>query len=156
MSGRFYEDLTVGERITHGRARTVSDADNLLFCGLTENTQPLHLDDEFARRSGFKGRVFNGIYTLGLVVGLTVPDLTEGTIVANLAYQSVQHPAPVYAGDTLSVESEVLEKRPSGSQPGRGVVRLRHTGRNQHGETVIEIERTVLFLMRPEGGPDAS
>lgn len=150
MSGRYYDELKVGERIVHGRARTVSAADNLLFCGLTQNTQPLHLDEEFARRSGFKGVLVNGIYTLGLVVGMSVPDLTEGTIVANLGYQSVRHPAPVYAGDTLSVETEVLAMRPSQSQMDRGVVHLRHTGRNQHGEPVIEVERSVLFLMRPK------
>src|SRR5690606_1700530 len=120
-------------------------SDNLLFCGLTQNTQPLHIDAEFARQAGFDGPLVNGIYTLGLVVGLTVADLTEGTIVANLGYESVRHPAPVYAGDTIQVESEVLEMRPSKSQPDRGVVRLRHTGRNQAGVVVIEVERSVLF-----------
>ncbi|MCW5877486.1 MAG: MaoC family dehydratase [Anaerolineales bacterium] len=150
MSGRYYDELKVGERILHGRARTVSAADNLLFCGLTQNTQPLHWDEGFARQSGFEGVLVNGIYTLGLVVGISVPDLTEGTIVANLGYQNVRHPAPVYAGDTLSVETAVLDMRPSQSQPDRGVVQLRHTGRNQHGKAVIEVERSVLFLMRPK------
>ncbi|MEX2160702.1 MAG: MaoC family dehydratase [Anaerolineales bacterium] len=149
MSGRYYDDLQVGERIVHGRGRTVTETDNLLFCGLTQNTQPLHLDDGFARQAGFSGRIVNGILTLGLVVGMTVPDLTEGTIVANLGYANIQHPNPVYPGDTLSVETEILEKRPSESKKDRGVVHLRHVGRNQKGEVVIELERTVMFLMRP-------
>jgi acyl dehydratase len=118
---------------------------------MTQNTQPLHLDEEFARQAGFEGRIVNGILTLGLVIGITVPDLTEGTIVANIGYQNIQHPTPVYHGDTISVESEVLEKRASESKSDRGIVRLRHLGRNQKGEVVIEVERTVMFLTRPEG-----
>lgn len=149
MPGKYYDELEVGQRIAHGRARTLTETDNVLFCGLTENTQPLHLDETFARDAGFRGRLVNGIFTLGLAVGLTVPDLTEGTIVANLGYEKVVHPAPMYAGDTLSVETEVLAKRLSESKKDRGIVQLKHTGRNQNGETVIEIERSVMFLMRP-------
>lgn len=153
MTGKYYDQLQVGDRIQHGRARTITEAENLLFSGMTQNTQPLHLDEEFARRSGFEGRIVNGILTLGLVIGITVPDLTEGTIVANLGYQNIQHPAPVYLGDTISVETEVLEKRPSESKSDRGLVRLRHEGRNQKGDVVIEVERTVMFLMAPDGSP---
>lgn len=120
----------------------------MLFSGLTMNTQPLHMDEEFARQSQFGRRIVNGIFTFGLVVGITVPDLTEGTIVANLGYEKVNHPQPVFAGDTITVETEVLEKRPSNSKPDRGVVRLRHTGRNQHGQAVVEVERAVIFLKR--------
>lgn len=149
MTGKYYEDLQPGDQIVHGRARTVTEADNLLFCGITQNTQPLHLDEVFARAAGFEGRIVNGIFTLGLVVGITVPDLTEGTIVANLGYTNILHPAPVYAGDTISVETEVLGKRPSDSKKDRGIVHLRHIGRNQRGETVIDVERVVMFLMRP-------
>jgi acyl dehydratase len=152
MSGKYYDELEIGQRITHGRARTITETDNVLFCGLTENTQPLHLDEVFAQQAGFRGRLVNGIFTLGLAVGLTVPDLTEGTIVANLGYEKVSHPAPVYAGDTLYVETEVLSKRPSESKKDRGIVQLRHIGRNQRGETVVEVERSVMFLMRPERG----
>jgi itaconyl-CoA hydratase len=149
MPGKFFEDLEVGARIRHGAARTVTETDNVLFCSLTANTQPLHLDEEFASRTPFGRRIVNGIYTLGLVVGLTVPELTEGTIVANLSYERVTHPKPVFPGDTLSVETEVLEKRPSKSKPNQGIVRLRHRGSNQKGEVVVDLERTVLFLMRP-------
>jgi itaconyl-CoA hydratase len=150
MTGRYFEELEVGQRIQHGRARTVTEADNLLFCGLTLNTQSLHLDEEFARQTEFGRRIINGIFTFGLVIGMTVPDLTDGTIVGNLSYEKVQHPAPVFAGDTISVETEVLEKRPSESKPDRGIVRLKHLGRKQNGEVVVEVERTVMFLMRPK------
>lgn len=148
MTGKYFEELQVGQRIAHRRARTVTEADNLLFCGLTMNTQPLHVDEEFARRSQFGKRIVNGIFTFGLVIGITVPDLTEGTIVANLGYEKVNHPNPVFAGDTISVESEILEKRASESKPDRGVVRIKHTGRKQSGEVVVEVERAVMFLKR--------
>ncbi|HEX9595440.1 MAG TPA: MaoC family dehydratase [Anaerolineales bacterium] len=151
MTGKYYDELQVGDILRHGRARTITEAEHLLFSGMTQNTQPLHLDEEFARQAGFEGRIVNGILTLGLVIGITVPDLTEGTIVANIGYQNIQHPTPVYHGDTISVESEVLEKRASESKSDRGIVRLRHLGRNQKGEVVIEVERTVMFLTRPEG-----
>lgn len=149
MPGKYFEDLEVGDRIRHSLARTVTEADNVLFCALTANTQPLHLNEEFAARSPFGRRIVNGIFTMGLVVGLTVSDLTEGTIVANLSYEKVTHPRPVFHGDTISVETEVLEKRPSRSRPDQGIIRLRHQGRNQQGEVVVELERTVLFLKRP-------
>ncbi|PYQ14674.1 MAG: dehydratase [Acidobacteria bacterium] len=148
MPGRYFDDLQVGERIQHRVARTVTETDNVLFCSLTANTQPLHLDEEFAAKTPFGHRIVNGIFTLGLVVGLTVSDLTEGTIVANLSYEKVAHPKPVFPGDTLSVETEVLEKRPSKSRPEQGIVRLRHFGKNQRGEVVVDLERTVLFLRR--------
>jgi itaconyl-CoA hydratase len=149
MPGRYFEDLQVGQRIRHPLGRTVTETDNVLFCSLTVNTQPLHLDEEFAAKTPFGRRIVNGIFTLGLAVGLTVADLTEGTIVANLSYEKVTHPKPVFIGDTLSVETEVLETRPSGSKPDRGIVRLRHVGKNQRGEIVVDLERTVLFLRRP-------
>jgi acyl dehydratase len=148
MPGKHFEDLEVGQHILHTRARTVTEADNVLFSGLTMNTQPLHMDEEFAKQSQFGKRIVNGIFTFGLVIGMTVADLTEGTIVANLGYEKINHPAPVFAGDTISVETEVLEKKPSNSKPDRGVVRLKHIGRNQHGETVVEVERAVMFLKR--------
>jgi acyl dehydratase len=149
VPGKYFEDLEVGDKIRHSLARTVTESDNVLFCALTANTQPLHLDEEFAARTPFRHRIVNGIFTLGLAVGLTVPDLTEGTIAANLSYEKVIHPRPVYHGDTVSVETEVLEKRPSKSKPDQGIIRLRHVGRNQKGEVVVELERTVLFLRRP-------
>ena len=149
MPGKYYEDLIVGERIEHSCGRTITEMDNVLFCALTMNDQPLHLNADFAARSPFGQRIVNGILTLGLVVGLTVSELTEGTIVANLGYERVGHPNPVFHGDTIYAATEVLEKRESRSKPDRGIVRLKHTGRKQDGTVVVEVERTVMFLRRP-------
>jgi itaconyl-CoA hydratase len=149
MPGLYYDDLEVGQRIRHSRGRTVTEMDNVLFCGLTMNTQPLHLNEDFAAHTEFGQRLVNGIFTLGLVVGLVVPDLTEGTIVANLGYERVLHPHPVFHGDTIYVDTEILEKRSSRSRANAGIVRLKHTGRKQDGTVVIEVERTALFLKRP-------
>ena len=151
MPGKYYDDLNIGLTFQHGLGRTITEADNVLFCSITMNTQPLHLNAEFASKTEFGQRVVNGILTMGLVVGLTVSDLTEGTIVANLGYERVTHPKPVFHGDTITAETEVLEMRESTSKPDRGIVRLKHRGKNQHGDVVCEIERTVLFLKRPKG-----
>jgi acyl dehydratase len=148
MPGKYFEDLDVGARFRHATGRTITEMDNTLFSALTLNTQPLHLNADFAARSQFGQRIVNGLFTLGLVVGLSVADLTEGTIVANLGFDKVTHPHPVFHGDTVYAESEVLDKRESASQPGRGIVRLRQLGRNQHGTVVLELERTVMFLKR--------
>ncbi len=150
MAGKYYDDLEVGQRIQHRLGRTITEMDNVLFSALTMNTQPLHLNEDFAGKTQFGRRIVNGIFTLGLAVGITVPDLTEGTIVANLGYESVRHPHPMFHGDTLYVETEVLEKRVSRSNPGRGIVKLKHIGRNQDGVVVIEIVRTALFLRREQ------
>lgn len=148
MTGKYFEDLEVGQRIVHGRGRTVTEMDNVLFSALTLNTQPLHLDAEFAKRTQFGQRLVHGIFTMALVVGISVPDLTEGTIVANLGYDKVISPNPVFHGDTITAETEVLEKRESASKPDRGIVRLRQIGRKQDGTVVVELERTVMFLKR--------
>jgi acyl dehydratase len=148
MSGKYFEDLIVGQRFQHPRGRTITELDNVLFSSLTMNTQPLHVDEEFAKGTTFGQRIVNGIFTLGLVVGLSVPDLTEGTIVANLGYDKIVHPNPVFHGDTIRAETEVLDKRESASKPDRGIVRLRQIGRKQTGEIVVELERTVMFLKR--------
>jgi acyl dehydratase len=150
MPGKYFEELNVGDRIFHTQGRTVTEMDNTLFCALTMNTQPLHLNEDFASRTVFGRRIVNGIFTMGLVVGLSVAELTEGTVVANLGYDNVAHPNPVFHGDTLYVETEVVEKRESRSQPDRGIIRLKHTGRKQDGTVVVELERTVLFLKKPE------
>lgn len=152
MAGKYFEELNVGDVIEHSLGRTLTEMDNVLFSALTMNTQPLHLNEDFAsKQSQFGQRIVNGIFTLGLAVGITVPELTEGTIVANLSYESVRHPHPLFHGDTLYVSSEVIEKRPSRSKPDRGIVRFRHVGRNQNGVPVIEFERTVLVLKRESG-----
>ena len=150
MAGRYFDELAPGMVIRHSLGRTITEMDNVLFSALTMNTQPLHLNEDFAQKhSPFGRRIVNGIFTLGLVVGLTVGELTEGTIVANLGYERVVHPNPLFHGDTVYVETEVLEKRPSRSAPERGIVRLKHIGRKQDGTVVVEVERTVMFLKRP-------
>jgi len=148
MPGRYYEDLEVGQHIRHSQGRTITEADNVLFCALTMNTQPLHINEDFAAQTQYGHRIVNGIFTLGLVVGLTVSDLTEGTILANLGYEKITHPNPVFHGDTIYVETDVLDKRLSQSRPNMGIVRLKHTGRKPDGTVVIEVERTVMFLRR--------
>ncbi len=148
MPGKYYEDLDVGARFKHAVGRTVTEMDNVLFCALTMNTQPLHLNEDYASQTQFGQRLVNGIFTMGLVVGLSVADVTEGTIVANLGYDKVLHPRPVFHGDTSYAETEVLEKRESRSNPDRGIVRLKQTGRNQNGVVVVELERTAIFLKR--------
>jgi acyl dehydratase len=155
VSGKYYEDLEVGDRFRHALGRTITEADNVLFCALTMNTQPLHLNEDLASKGEFGRRIVNGIFTLGLAVGLSVTELTEGTIIANLGYEKVVHPKPVFHGDTLYVETEVLDKRLSKSRSDSGIVRLRQVGRNQDGAVVIEFERSALFLRRP-GKPEGS
>ena len=148
MTGKYYEELEVGQRIKHAAGRTVTEMDNILFSSMTMNTQPLHLDEHFAAQTQFGQRIVNGIFTLGLVVGITVSELTEGTIVANLGYERVGHPNPLFHGDTVYVETEVLDKRESKSRPDGGIVRLKHTGQKADGTIVIEVERSVMFLKR--------
>lgn len=148
MPGKFYEDLEVGQTIRHAQGRTITEMDNILFCALTMNTQPLHLNEDFASHTQFGQRIVNGMFTMGLVVGITVSELTEGTIVANLGYDHVVHPNPVFHGDTIYVETEVLEKRDSASRPDRGIVRLKHIGKKPDGTVVCELERTVMWMKR--------
>ncbi len=151
MPGKYYEELEVGARFRHSLGRTVTEMDNVLFCALTMNDQPLHVNADYAAQTQFGQRVVNGIFTLGLVVGLSVGDLTEGTIIANLGFDRVVQPNPVFHGDTIYAESEVLEKRESKSRPDCGIVRLKHIGRKQDGTVVIELERAALFMKRPAG-----
>ncbi|PJF22112.1 MAG: dehydratase [Phototrophicales bacterium] len=148
MSGKYFEELEVGQIIKHTTGRTLTEMDNVLFSSLTMNTQPLHLDEHFASQTQFGQRIVNGIFTMGVVIGITVPELTAGTIVANLGYENVVHPHPLFHGDTIYVETEVIAKRESKSRPNQGIVTLKHIGRNQHGDVCIEVTRSVLFLKR--------
>lgn len=150
MAGKYFDELEAGQVIRHTLGRTLTEMDNVLFSALTMNTQPLHLNEDFASKTPFGQRIVNGIFTLGLVVGISVGELTEGTIVANLGYEAVNHPHPLFHGDTLYVETRVLEKRESRSRPDAGVVKLWHGGRNQNGVLCIEVVRSVLFLKKPE------
>ena len=149
MSGRWFEELEVGTVVRHPVTRTITESDNVLFSCLTMNPQPLHLDEEFAARTEFGRRLVNSIFTLGLLVGLTVHDLTLGTTVANLGFSTVQFPRPMFHGDTLRAETEVLEARASRSRPNAGVVVFEHRGSNQDGELTVRCRRQALMLRRP-------
>jgi acyl dehydratase len=145
MTGRFFEELSEGEVIHHSLTRTLSEMDNILFNSLTMNTQPLHMDEHFAQ---FGQRIVNGIFTLGLVVGITVNELTAGTIVANLGYESINHPHPLFHGDTIHVTTHILEKRLSSSNPSRGIIKMQHFGYNQDQIICVEVTRSALFLRK--------
>lgn len=149
MAGKYFDELEVGMKFKHSAGRTVTELDNILFSSLTMNTQPLHLNEEFAANTEFGQRIVNGIFTLGLVVGLTVADLSEGTIVANLSYDKVVHPNPTFHNDTIYAETEILEKRESKSRPNAGIVKLRHVGHRSDGTILVQFERTVMFLKKP-------
>lgn len=150
MAGKYYEDLEVGMVIRHELGRTVTEMDNVLFSSLTMNTQPLHINEDFASKTEFGQRIVNGLFSLALVVGISVPDLTQGTIVANLGYLKISHPHPLFHGDTVYVESEIVAMRESESRPEQGVVTMKHIGRNQKGDVCVEVTRTALFHKRPK------
>jgi acyl dehydratase len=148
MTGKYYDELKVGMKFKHPLGRTVTEMDNVLFSALTMNTQPLHVNEDFASKTEFGQRLVNGLYTLGLVVGLTVSDLTEGTIIANLGYDKVVHPNPVFHGDTIYAESEIIEMRESRSRPEVGIIKIKCWGRKPDGTIVVEFERTAMFKKR--------
>jgi acyl dehydratase len=147
--GLWYEELEVGALYRHAPGRTVSEADNVLFSTLTMNPQALHLDGAWAARQSFGERLVNSLFTLSTLVGLSVAQLTQGTIIANLGFSDVVFPKPVFHGDTLYAETVVLEKRLSASRPGAGIVSFEHTARNQHGEVVAVAKRSAMVLTRP-------
>jgi acyl dehydratase len=149
MAGKYFEELNVGDTIKHTLGRTITEYDNILFCAMTMNTQPLHMNRDFASRTEFGRPLVNGMLTMALCVGITVHELTEGTIIANLDYEKVNHPNPMFHGDTLYVETEVLAKRESKSRPTTGLIKLHHYGRKQDGTVVVEIVRNVMFLRKP-------
>lgn len=149
MPGRWYEEFTPGDVIEHAAELTITQEDNEAFCRLTQNTQPLHLDREAAVAAGFRDILVNGLYTFSASVGMSVPDLTEGTLVANLGYDDVQHPAPVFPGDRIKVTSTVLDKRGS-SKGGRGIVFVRHEVHNQDGDLVCAYKRAAMVRTQPE------
>src|SRR6201996_2548888 len=144
MAGRYFEQWKMGDRIAHDLSRTVTEADNLLITTLTHNPQPLHLDAEYAAGTEFGRIVVNGHFTFSLMVGISVGDTTLGTLVANLGYDKVTMPKPVFIGDTLRVETEVVELRDSKSRPSAGIVTFRHRAYNQRDEMVCETLRSAL------------
>ena len=152
MAGLWFEQLEPGLRVEHAITRTVTETDNVLFTTMTMNPQPLHLDAEFAARTEFGRPLVNSLFTLGLVVGLAVPELTLGTTVANLGFSRVDFPAPVFAGDTIHVVTDVLEARRSRSRPDTGIVTFEHHGLNQRDETVCVAVRAAMMLCQPNQG----
>ncbi|MHA7820201.1 MAG: MaoC family dehydratase [Erythrobacter sp.] len=145
MAGKFFDEWQVGDRIAHDIRRTVTETDNLLFSTMTHNPQPLHLDVEAAKESGFGQILVNSTFTFSLLVGLSVGDTTLGTLVANLGFNNVVTPKPVFIGDTLRAETEVKELRASKSRPDAGIVTFVHELFNQRGEIVCRCERSALL-----------
>lgn len=148
--GLWYDELAVGATYLHRPGRTATEADNVLFSSLTMNTQALHLDAAFSETQPFGQRLMNSMWTLATMVGASVSQITQGTLVAQLGLTDISFPAPLFHGDTLYTETEVVDKRLSASRPGQGIVTLRHTGRNQRGEVVAVATRTALMWCAPQ------
>ncbi|MFM1724718.1 MULTISPECIES: MaoC family dehydratase [Rhodococcus] len=147
--GLWFEEYETGVVYAHRPGRTITEADNVLFTTLTMNTQALHLDAAFAAETQFGERLVNSMFTLSTLVGLSVAQLTQGTIVANLGFSEIAFPKPLFHGDTLYAETVVTDLRESRSRPGEGIVTFEHTGRNQHGDVVATAVRKTLVRKRP-------
>ena len=148
--GRFYEDFEVGDVYDHPLGRTITSADNIWFTLLTQNTAPIHFDHHYAAQTEFGRPLVNSALTLALVTGQSVTDISQN-VMANLAWDEIRLPHPVFEGDTIYSRSEVLEKRESGSRPNVGIVTVRTTGFNQDGKPVITYRRTVMVYKRGQG-----
>lgn len=152
--GLYYEELELGARYLHRPGRTATEADNVLFTTLTMNTQALHLDAAFAESQEFGQRLMNSMWTLSTMVGASVTQLTQGTLVAQLGLGDIAFPHPLFAGDTLYTESTVTDKRLSSSRPGQGICTFAHVGRNQDGVIVARATRTALMHCLPKEETD--
>ena len=148
MPGLYFDEFVVGQTFQHPIRRTVTEADNVFFTAMTHNPAQLHLDAEYAKGTEFGQRLVNSLFTLGLMIGISVGETTLGTTIANLGMDEVRFPKPVFHGDTLHVESEVLELRPSKSRPTQGIVIFRHRAINQRDEVVAECKRSALMLKK--------
>jgi acyl dehydratase len=155
MRGLYYEELVPGLLVEHAIRRTVSEYDNVLFSAITHNIAPLHLDEEYSKSTMFGQRLVNSLYTLGLVCGVVVPETTLGTTLANLGFERVTFPKPVFFGDTVRVRTEVIERRESKKYPNAGIVVFRHLGINQREEIVCDCQRSGLMLKKPVAGESA-
>ena len=152
MAGLYFDDLAVGHVFRHVQTRTVTEMDNVLFTTMTHNPALLHLDEEYCRtETEFGQRIVNSAFTLGLMVGISVGDTTLGTAVANLGWDEVRFPAPLFHGDTIRVETEVIELRDSKSRPTAGIVTFLHRAFNQKDELVAQCKRSGLQRKRPQG-----
>lgn len=149
MPGLYFEEFSPGQVFHHPWGRTVTEADNMMFSCLTLNVQPLHIDADFASRTEWGKPLVNSLFTLGLMIGMTVNDTTLGTTIANLGMSDVRFPKPVFAGDTIKVRTEVLSVRESKSRPGAGIVEFQHHAINQRGEEVAVCTRQALMHKRP-------
>jgi acyl dehydratase len=145
MAGLYYEEFSVGQEFKHALSRTVTEMDNTMFSLLTLNPQPLHIDAHFAEGTEWGQRIFNSLYTLGIMIGMTVYDTTLGTTVANLGMSDVRFPKPVFHGDTLRAHTKVVSMRDSKSRPDVGIVEFEHTAINQKGEAVAFCRRTAMM-----------
>jgi acyl dehydratase len=151
VAGLYFEEFRVGQVIKHAIRRTVTEADNVFFTALTHNPAALHLDEEYCRKqSEFGQRVVNSAFTLGLMVGISVGDTTLGTTVANLGWDEVRFPKPLFHGDTVSVETEVVEVRESRSRPQNGIIVFEHRAFNQQGALIATCKRSALMLRKPK------
>ena len=150
MAGRYFDEWRIGDRVEHQVTRTVTETDNVLISALTHNPQPLHLDREAAAASEFGQPLVNSVFTFGLMVGVSVSDTTLGTLVANLGYDKLIFPKPVFIGDTLHSETECIAVRDSKSRPTAGIVTWVHRSFNQRGELVCQCERSALLLKTPQ------
>lgn len=149
MPGLYYEQAEVGKKIRHALGRTITEADNVFFCALTHNPQPLHLDAEYARNTEFGQRVVNSMLTVSFATGVSVEDTTLGTLVANLGYTDMKFPRPVFINDTLRVETQIMHRRESKSRPNAGIVTFEHRVFNQRDEVVCTFLRTALLHKQP-------
>ena len=149
MAGHYFEEFDVGQKFRHGITRTITEADNVWFSALTHNPAPLHLDAEYMKKSEFGKPIVNSCLTLGFMVGISVGDTTVGTTVANLGWDEVRFPHPLFHGDTIRIESEVLEVRDSKSRPDNGIVVFAHRAYNQDDVLVGECKRSALMMRRP-------
>ena len=151
MAGLYFEEFSVGQVFKHPVRRTVTEMDNVLFSAMTHNPAALHLDEEYCREhTEFGQRIVNSAFTLGLLVGISVSETTLGTTVGNLGWDEVRFPKPVFHGDTLRVESQVVDIRPSQSRPHNGIVIFEHRGYNQRQELVASCKRSALMLRKPD------
>lgn len=149
MAGLYFEEFAEGQVFEHAITRTVTEMDNVLFTALTHNPQPLHLDEEYAKQTEFGQRIVNSLFTLGLMIGISVNDTTLGTTIANLGMTDVAFPKPVFHGDTLRMRSIVRSLRASKSRPQAGVVEFEHQAHNQRGELVASCLRSAFMKRRP-------
>ncbi|MDO9524659.1 MAG: MaoC family dehydratase [Gemmobacter sp.] len=156
MAGKYFDELQVGQTFQHEIRRTITETDNVWFSALTHNPAYLHLDEEYCRtQTEFGQRIVNSAYLLALMVGISVGETTLGTAVANLGWDEVRFPKPTFHGDTIRVETEIIDLRESKSRPTQGIVTFLHRAYNQRGELVGHCKRSGLQLKRPVKGPDA-